>query len=227
MSMTPLPAWTYQRVEQVGFQETGFFEELLVQVTPRLFWPDKPNISPGRDFSITIGQFRNVEEASSSTAVTLQGAYYWRGGYAWLVLGCALSGAAFGAAWLLFRNHLVLNPASAIVALMLCHEGFRWFESAFLGGFPMFLYVLIVFLPLQLVMRRVVGYRPVPGFGRSPARPATARPRRCQPIPHPPTAEPSSTCSPPPTAPRDIAAASRDWPSHDLTPGISTTSSCS
>ena len=178
MSMTPLPAWTYQRVEQVGFRETGFFEELLAQVTPRLFWPDKPQVSPGRDFSVAIGQFRSVEAASSSTAVTLQGAYYWRGGYAWLVLGCALSGAAFGAAWLLFRNHLVLNPASAIVALMLCHEGFRWFESAFVGGFPMFLYVLIVFLPLQLVMRRVVGYRPVlrPGrfdLGGSPA-PAAA-----------------------------------------------------
>ena len=166
MSMTRLPAWTYQRVEQVGFREAGFFEELLVQVTPRLFWPDKPAISPGRDFSITIGQFRSVEAATSSTAVTLQGAYYWHGGYPWLVLGCALSGAAFGAAWLLFRNHLVLNPASAIVAIMLCHEGFRWFESAFIGGFPMFLYLLIVFLPLQLVMRRVVGYRPVLRPGR-------------------------------------------------------------
>ena len=178
MSLTPLPAWTYQRVEQVGFQETSFFEALLVQVTPRLFWPGKPSISPGRDFSITIGQFRSVEEASSSTAVTLQGAYYWRGGYVWLILGCALTGAAFGAAWLLFRNHSVLNPASAIVTFMLCHEGFRWFESAFVGGFPMFLYVLIVFLPLQLVMRRVVGYRPVlrPGRfdpGRLPA-PASA-----------------------------------------------------
>ena len=100
------------------------------------------------------------------------------GGYAWLVLGCVLSGAAFGAAWLLFRNQLVLNSASAIVALMLYREGFRWFESAFVGGFPMFLYVLIVFLPLQLVMRRVVGYRPVlrPGrfdLGGSPA-PAAA-----------------------------------------------------
>ena len=169
MSMMPLPAWTYQRVERVGFRETGFLEELLVQVTPRVVWPDKPVISPGRDFSVTIGQFASVEEARSATAVTLQGAYYWRGGYVWLVLGCALTGAAFGASWLLFRHHLVLNPASAIVALMLCHEGFRWFESAFVGGFPMFLYVLIVFLPLQLAMRRVVGYRAALRPGGSPA----------------------------------------------------------
>ena len=73
--------------------------------------------------------------------------------------GCAISGAAFALMWLLFRNETMLNPASALVALMLCHEGFRWFESAFLGGFPMYAYILIVFLPFQIAMRRVVGYR--------------------------------------------------------------------
>ena len=59
----------------------------------------------------------------------------------------------------------MLNPASAIGVLVLCHEGFRWFESAFLGGFPMYLYLVIVFAPLQIVLRRVTGYRLVRGAG--------------------------------------------------------------
>jgi len=93
MSMTPFPAWAYRQVESAGFSGVGFFEELLTNVTPRVFWPDKPLISPGRDFSVTIGTAADFDSARSATALTMQGAYYWRGGYAWLVLGCALSGA--------------------------------------------------------------------------------------------------------------------------------------
>ena len=159
MSTTPLPAWIYQEVESAGFRRGGFIEELLVSVTPRVLWPDKPLIRHGVEFAVTIGQERNEDNATNSIASTMQGAWYWRGGYLWLVVGCALSGGAFATAWLMFRNEIMLSPASAIVALALCHEGFRWFESASLGGFPMFAYLLIVFVPLQGVMRRVVGYR--------------------------------------------------------------------
>ena len=159
MSMTPYPAWAYRQVESAGFRGLGFFEELLTNVTPRVLWPDKPVVSPGRDFSVTIGVAANFDSARSATALTMQGAYYWRGGYVWLVLGCALSGAAFAVSWLLFRNQNILNPASTVVVIMLCHEGFRWFESAFVGGFPMYIYLLVVFLPAQVVLRHAVGYR--------------------------------------------------------------------
>ena len=159
MSMTPFPAWAYQRVESAGFRQASFSEDLLVSVTPRILWPDKPELAHGRDFAVLIGQAPSTESASTSVALTMQGAWYWWGGYFWLVLGCALSGAAFAGAWLLFRRQHMLNPVSAVVLLILCHEGFRWFESAFLGGFPMYLYLLIVFLPLQFVVRHVVGYR--------------------------------------------------------------------
>ncbi len=161
MSMTPFPAWAYQRVESAGFRQAVFLDELLVSVTPRILWPGKPELAHGREFAVAIGQASSVESASTSVALTMQGAWYWWGGYLWLVLGCGLSGAGFAGAWCLFRDQCGLNPASAVVMLLLCHEGFRWFESAFLGGFPMFLYLLLVFLPLQLVMRRVVGYRTV------------------------------------------------------------------
>lgn len=161
MSMTPFPAWAYQQVESTGFRQAVFVDDLLVSVTPRILWPDKPELAHGRDFAVAIGMAPSVESASTSVALTMQGAWYWWGGYLWLAFGCALSGGVFAGMWFLFRGQSMLNPASAIVVLMLCHEGFRWFESAFLGGFPMFLYLLIVFLPLQIVMRRVVGYRTV------------------------------------------------------------------
>ena len=171
MSMTPFPAWAYQRVASAGFRQAVFLDELLVSVTPRILWPGKPELAHGREFAVAIGHSSSMESASTSIALTMQGAWYWWGGYFWLVLGCGLSGAGFAGAWLLFRDECGVNPVSAVVMLLLCHEGFRWFESAFLGGFPMFLYLLLVFLPLQLVMRRVVGYRTVT-LGRAAWGPA-------------------------------------------------------
>ena len=160
MSVTPYPAWAYRQVETVGTRGGSFFDELLVTVTPRIFWPEKPLVSFGHDFAVTIGLARSVESATSAVAPSMQGAYYWWGGYLALVLGCALTGAGFAVMWLLFRDQCMLNPASAMAALILCHEGFRWFESALLGGFPMYLYLVIVFVPLQFAVRLVFGYRP-------------------------------------------------------------------
>ena len=159
MSITAPSAWIYREVETAGYRQVGFVEELLLAVAPRILWADKPLVRPGVEFSVAVGQSQNVESATSSMAMSMQGGWYWRGGYAWLMVGCALSGAAFALVWLLFRNEIGLNPASAVIGLMLCHEGFRWLESASLGGFPMYLYIIVVFLPLQFVMRRVVGYR--------------------------------------------------------------------
>ena len=161
MSQMPFTAWAYYRVESVGFRPGSFFGDLLVQVTPRVVWPDKPPVASGRDFAVAIGQARSVDTARSSVAITMQGAYYWWAGYVGLVLGCGLSGVAFALSWLLFRNQMMLNPAAAVGTLVLCHEAFRWFESELLGGFPMYLYLVVVFLPLQLVLRRAVRYRMV------------------------------------------------------------------
>ena len=173
MSVTPYPAWAYRQVETAGTRAGSFFEDLLVSITPRIVWPDKPAISFGRDFAVTIGLARNVESATSAVAVTMQGAYYWWGGYFALVLGCALTGAGFAVVWLLFRDQCMLNPVSAMAGLVLCHEGFRWFESALLGGFPMYLYLAIVFVPLQFAARHVLGYRPAsPARARMRLRPA-------------------------------------------------------
>ena len=171
MSSTPHVAWVYGYVEGGGTREESFFEELLVAVTPRVVWPEKPEISYGREFAVLLGEARSVDSARTSTAVTLQGAYYWWGGYPALLLGCTLTGAGFALVWLLFRDQWLLNPVAAACCLALCHEGFRWFESAMLGSFPLYLYLFIVFVPLQYAARRVLGYRPA----LVPARPRTMR----------------------------------------------------
>ena len=168
MALTPYIAWVYRDVERAGTLEENFLEELLVAVTPRVVWPNKPEVSFGREFTVILGEAGSTDSVSSSTAVTLQGAYYWWGGYPAVVLGCALTGAGFALAWLLFRDQWLLNPVAAVACLALCHEGFRWFESALLGSFPLYLYLFIVFVPLQYAARRVLGYRPAPA-------PATAR----------------------------------------------------
>ena len=162
MSLTPYAAWVYRHVEAAGAREDSFLEELLVAVTPRIIWPNKPDVSFGREFSVAIGEARTFDTAASSTAVTLQGAYYWWGGYPAVLLGCALTGAGFALVWMLFRDQWLLNPVAALGCLALCHEGFRWFESAMLGSFPLYMYLFIVFVPLQYVARRVLGYRPAP-----------------------------------------------------------------
>ena len=166
MSLTPYAAWVYGHVEGAGMREEGFFEELLVAVTPRVVWPEKPGVSFGREFTVILGEARSVDSAGTSTAVTLQGAYYWWGGYPALLLGCTLTGAGFALMWLLFRDQWMLNPVAAVGCLALCHEGFRWFESAMLGSFPLYLYLFIVFVPLQYAARRVLGYRPTPAPAR-------------------------------------------------------------
>ena len=159
MSVTAFPAWAYHRVETAGTRDGSFLEEVLVSVTPRIVWPDKPEISFGRDFAVTVGLASTAESATTALATTMQGAYYWWGGYFGLLLGCALTGAAFAGVWLLFRDQCLLNPFSALVSLVLFQEGFRWFESAVLGLFPLLLYLVLVFAPLQFVARRVLGYR--------------------------------------------------------------------
>ena len=171
MSLTPYAAWVYRHVEAGGGREGSFLEELLLAVTPRILWPDKPEISFGRDFTVILGEARSIASARSSTAVTLQGAYYWWGGYPMLLLGCVLTGGGFALVWLLFRDQWLLNPVAAIACLALCHEGFRWFESAALGSFPLYLYMFLVFVPLQYAARRILGYRPA----LVPARPRTMR----------------------------------------------------
>ena len=173
MSLTSYPAWAYRRVEATGTRDGSFFEDLLVSVTPRIVWPDKPPVSFGRDFAVAIGDASSFDSATSAVALTLQGAYYWWGGYFALVLGCGLTGAGFALVWLLFRDQCPLNPASALAGLVLYHEGFRWFESAVLGGFPLYLYLIIVFAPLQFAVRRGLGYRaPAPAPARFRRRPA-------------------------------------------------------
>ncbi len=162
MSLTPYAAWVYRHVETTGTRDESFLEELLAAIVPRFVWPDKPDVAFGREFTVILGDARSVDSAVSSTAVTLQGAYYWWGGYPALALGCALTGAGFAFVWAMFRDQWLLNPVAAMGSLVLCHEGFRWFESAMLGSFPLYLYLFIVFVPLQYAARRVLGYRPSP-----------------------------------------------------------------
>ena len=149
MSVTNLTAWSYARVDSRGVRPDSFFESVLVAVTPRVVWPDKPLLSPGADFHATIGLATSGATATSATALTLQGAYYWWGGMLALIVGCFVTGSGFAVLLNIFSSTNKVNPISALITMVLCFEGFNWFESAFLGSFPFYLYALIVFLPLR------------------------------------------------------------------------------
>ena len=150
MSMMAYPAWAYGRVQTVGYNPDGFFKRLAVAVTPRVLWPGKPNLSPGADFTATIGLAGSGDTARSATALTMQGAYYWSGGLFALVVGCFASGAALALVHGMFSKGTYANPVSAMIAVTLAYMGFHWFEDAFLGSFPFFLYCLLVFYPMQV-----------------------------------------------------------------------------
>lgn len=161
MSLITYPAWSYGHVKSVGTNPESFFGSVLVAITPRLLWPDKPQLSPGRDFEVTIGNARSYETATSATALTMQGAYYWWGGMLGLVIGCFATGLGFAIVWDLFAAEAMVNPISSLTMLALFYEGFHWFESAFLGSMPFYAYAVIVFLPLQLLLRNLIGYQRV------------------------------------------------------------------
>lgn len=158
LTVTHVNAWSYARVKSSGTKDENFFISLLNVITPRIFWPDKSEISPSMDFAKSLWRSAG-SNFSTSIGLTMPGAYYWWGGVVGLITGMFCSGMAFALVWSFVRADWTQNPVSALVTFTLFWNGFHWFEGAFFGGFPLYLYIIIVFFPLVIFTRRILKIR--------------------------------------------------------------------
>lgn len=128
-------------------------------MTPRIFWPDKPQIWPGRLFAVALGQASSAKMATTSTALTMSGSYYWWGGFVWLCAGMFVSGAGLALVWSYMRTKWEHNPVATLVTFIVLYKSRHWFEGSFYCTLPLYLYILIVFVPLTVVVEKNLGRR--------------------------------------------------------------------
>ena len=92
-------ACIYAEVQRTGFMYGEGMEYLLYAFVPRIFWPDKPNVTRGAWFSEYLGQARTEESATTSLGQTAPGELYWNFGWVGVVGGMILLGALCGKLW--------------------------------------------------------------------------------------------------------------------------------
>ena len=146
-NVTNLGAWAYNEVNQSGYWNRNFFNYLFGMMIPRIFYPDKPEYHPGKEFAVIIGQAKSAKTATTSTALTMAAAYYWWGGFFALVFGMIFSGALLSLVYNRIQNRLD-NPIATMVIFILIFQCIKWFEGDFVGSIPLFVYIFIVFIPL-------------------------------------------------------------------------------
>ena len=153
LSVTSWAATSVKLVEMSGMRQDSMLGAILLSITPRILYPDKPQITWGREVAVELGQARSIETATTATSLTMSGFLYWWGGYANVIIMTFLSGVTFAFVYLLFAKDWRINPISALVIMAMTFNGFHWKESDVLAGFPFYLYMLIVFAPLSKLLR--------------------------------------------------------------------------
>jgi len=147
-------AWASAEVRARGTIRGRTLLDSFRALVPRLFWPDKPLIAPGRDFAVLLGQAKSSDTATTSTGLGLAATLYWNGGLAMLLAGMFLNGLLFALAWQAFGPFLVSNPFASIASMSLIVAGLRHFESAFSGGITYYAQLFIVSYTLLLLTKR-------------------------------------------------------------------------
>jgi hypothetical protein len=90
---------------------------------PRLFWPDKPNVSRGAWFTSYLGFSPREEEATTSTGITATGELYWNYGLWGVVFGNLLLGAGYGLLWRMAGKNPVAQPLHMLLYVLVTFEG--------------------------------------------------------------------------------------------------------
>ena len=163
-------AWGYSYVQYYGTSDGKFIKTVPAELIPRVLWPDKPQVSRGRDLAVLLGQAHSWEAAKTSTGFSMAGCLYWAWGYPSLVIGMFLNGMAFFFAWKVFSPSININPISTLVCLSLFVKGVRWFEASFDGNLVDYIFIFVGLYPLSLLMarkrRRVLSSTAVRGLKR-------------------------------------------------------------
>lgn len=72
---------------------------ILAALVPRVFWPEKPIVDRGRDFTVRLGWAADRSTAITSTGQTVAGELFWNFGWGGVIVGMYLLGLAIAGIW--------------------------------------------------------------------------------------------------------------------------------
>ncbi|MEZ8316947.1 hypothetical protein [Vibrio splendidus] len=135
--------WAYEQTLEGKFKD-GFIQDVIYMLIPRALFPSKEIIWPGRELSVDLGMANFADEATSSTGLSMQGAYIRSFGLIFLPLCMIFSALTFS----YVSKKIEAGTSFDIIKLMFCLyltlECVRWFEGSFSGGLNIFIKIIIL-----------------------------------------------------------------------------------
>lgn len=119
---------------------------------PRLLFPDKVTMTPGRDFTARITGY----DTETATAAGVFAEAYWNGGWIMLVFICIFVGALFRIFTLFTERRLALKQFEYIpimfIGITLGYSICDWFAATYVGPLAnallLYFFIKYIFLPL-------------------------------------------------------------------------------
>jgi hypothetical protein len=103
------------QVDKYGFRYGETMIYLMYSLIPRLFWPEKPNVTQSTWFTYYLGFAPSPEKATTAIGMTATGELYWNFGIAGVILGMFIVGLGFSGLWRLASS----NPQYSIISMLL------------------------------------------------------------------------------------------------------------
>ncbi len=137
--------WSYKRVASNGWRGDDILHDFLITITPRIFWPNKPQIYWGRELAVVVGAATVAEQATTSFGLPMAAAYYWIGGWGYVLVGMTFSGLMLTFTWRLFGPHFGRDLPATTIGMAVIVISLSWFEGEFFGGMEHFIYFLLIY----------------------------------------------------------------------------------
>lgn len=98
-------------VKRHGFLYGETMKSIGINLIPRVFWPDKPNVIKGAWFAYYTGGSPREAESTYSVGMEAAGELYWNFGIAAVLVGMFVLGAMFGGLWRMAGYDTRFDPA--------------------------------------------------------------------------------------------------------------------
>lgn len=103
------------QVDKYGFRYGETMVYLMYSLVPRLFWPEKPNVTQSTWFTYYLGFAPSPEKATTALGMTATGELYWNFGITGVILGMFILGLGFSGLWRLAGSY----PQYSIISMLL------------------------------------------------------------------------------------------------------------
>lgn len=130
-----------------GFLSGATMENIEYALIPRFLWPDKPDMSGGKWFTVYLGSASTIEDADTSTAMTPVGELYWNFALPGVIFGSAILYLLYGGLWALAER---LGKSKFPGALLFTMAIMSINMGEFSGAIVIVLGIYTLFLPILL-----------------------------------------------------------------------------